>query len=170
MKPPTHQNSTQRRIKSHFGINFKQEFLPADVGHHDDRRQILKTPGRGPLLIDQGVLGALDEDAGRDDVGQGGPLLADEGSDLVKGAVDLGPDVAGIEAQPLLINGRGAGHLDQGDLGLPEERPPGEGGAITKGILLARVAQLPDRGRDSAGPATARRSRAPAAPVGHARP
>jgi hypothetical protein len=100
-------------MKSHFGVHLKQEFVPANVGRHDNSWQVLEAPGRGPLLIDQGVRGALHEDTGRRNVGQGGPFRPDESRDLVKGAVDLGPDISGMEALPLRIDGRSAGYLDQ---------------------------------------------------------
>ena len=131
MNPPESE-SFHRGVKSHLRVHLKQEFIPANVGHHDNGRQVLQAPGRSPRLIDRGVLGALDKDAGRGDVCKAGALLADEGGDLVEGAVDLGPDVAGIEAPPLLINGRGAGDLDQGNVGLPDERSPGKGRAVSE--------------------------------------
>ncbi len=144
----------------------KQEFLPADIGHHNHGRDILKTPGCRTFPIYLGVLRVLDKDRGRGHITQGGPNLAEEHLDLVKGAVDLGPDIVGIEAPPVLVDGRGARHLDQGSLGFRNQGAPGKGGPVAQGLRLAGAVQLADvRGEFSAG-MTARRSRAPAAPVG----
>jgi len=45
-------------------------------------------------------------------VRKGGPFLADQCLDLVESAVDLGADIAGIEAPPPFVDCRGARNLD----------------------------------------------------------
>ena len=100
-------------LDSHFAVHFKKEFRSADVGHHNDGRQSLQAPGRGPFPINLGVLRMLDEDRGGDHICQGGPRLTKEHLNLLKGAVDLGSDIVGMEALSLFTYGRGAGDLDQ---------------------------------------------------------
>jgi len=79
-------------LDNHLGVHLKEEFRPADVGHHDHGREILKPPRGCSFPIHLGVLRVLDEDRGGGHIGQSGARLTEEHLDLVKGAVDLGSD------------------------------------------------------------------------------
>ena len=128
----------------HLGVHLKQEFIPADVSHHDHGRGILETPGRSHLPIYLCVLRVLDKDRGCSHIAQGGPCLSEEHLDLVKGAVDLGLDIPVMKGPSVFVDGRSARHLDQGSLGFAHQSSPGKGGPITYGLWLAGVGQLPD--------------------------
>ena len=122
-----------------FGVDFEEEFVPADIGSCDDGREVFYTAVSAYLSKDLLHFRSLDEDGGGNDVPDRSSDLSEQHIHFIESALDLGPGIAGIETLALLVDGRGSGDLDQRGVVFCDCGGTREGGSVSESLFLCRI-------------------------------